>query len=49
MDQQIWLGILDSDRHYRYYSKLSQKFRGYQTWCVGVLVERLNSIEVGRK
>ena len=31
MDQQIWLGIVDSDRYYRYYSKLARKFRNWQT------------------
>ena len=31
MTQMIWLGILDSDRHYRYYFKMAIKFRRLQT------------------
>lgn len=37
MDQQIWSGILDADRYYRYYSKLALKFRKRQTWYDVVL------------
>lgn len=29
--QRVWLGILDADRYYRYYSKLAGKFRRRQT------------------
>ena len=32
MDQQIWLGILESERYYRYYHSLAEKFRRRQLW-----------------
>ena len=38
MNQQIWFGILDSDRYFRYYSKLAVKFRGRQTWYDRILI-----------
>ena len=31
LTQRVWLGILDADRYYRYYSKLASKFRRRQT------------------
>ena len=37
MDQQIWNGILESERCYRYYHSLSDKFRKRQ-WCFDVVL-----------
>ena len=32
MDRQVWNGILESERHYRYYHSLAEKFRKRQFW-----------------
>ncbi len=39
MDQQIWLGILESERYYRYYHSLAEKFRKQQfKWDIGLIL-----------
>ena len=38
MDSQIWNGILESERHYRYYHSLTEKFRKRQVWFDIVLL-----------
>ena len=44
MDQQIWLGVIDSDRYYRYYAKLARKLRKWQTVFDWLLVLPLASM-----
>ena len=38
MNQQIWLGIVESERYYRYYHSLAEKFRKRQWWSDIALV-----------
>ena len=46
MDQQIWLGILESERYYRYYHSLAEKFRKRQLWLDIVLILMTGGVAV---
>ena len=44
MDQQIWLGIVESERYYRYYHSLSQKLHQRQWYFDLLLVPFIGGI-----